>query len=1062
MEFIPNWKDYWVLLQFVGLFGVSGWLTYRLAVGSPRDLASFGKVPHLRGDTFRSLINPVLLSIVCGLVPTSFFLVLSAQLGFSRIRFLFLLLALYSLVCLVCLLKPGKLCWHLPKLGRLDFGRNELWLLSILVLGLFTFGRPSEYVTTQRDPGEYVNIAVRLAQEQGLQFTDPDYRDFNIDRQKLFLPVPLDQALHLEVTPGFSLIDAKTGKMLPQYLHLFPLWLSLAFKLWRFDGLFSLNIILGLLSLLLVVSLTAEIFKSKTVGLLASTLLCLNLGQIWLVRNPFSEVLAQVFLLAGIWTLTLAVSRRQAGLGFLAGLMFGLTLLVRLDSLLAVLAVLLFLIFARSGIARPGAFSIWPCLMGLGLTFGYALVHVTLFAYPYVISILFNLRLLSLLNEHWGWLASLVLLSITMFWGSRWLVKSIRDWKKKPVIGSRITRDFAWSLSTWRTSVFLGVLGVVTVAFAYGYFLRPLMASGNDLLALPPPHQGTIRFYDELNLVRLGWYLSPVGLFLAYVGSILALRQVVLKRQIGPALFLLVLGVFLLFYGYKSRAFPDNYWVIRRYAEIAIPGLLILAALAIQRLHRMATGGAVAMARSGGRRFLLRTCSLGLLIVLISWKTVAAWPFFREGELSGTLKQIETLASRMVDADVVFFEYGIAQQFFLGPLRNVFRQSIFPLAHSKPDPAVFERVIGKFMAGGKKVFVVSCEEQTSLLSSKYVFKPKERFYFLSQMVEQTYERLPKGMTDVGFNLQIYEVQPRPQGASKPFSALNVHSSFGYASTGFYQAEPTVGRNVFRWSRGNASVELPEIDAAQPAVLIARMARPDIGPAAKTPVRILLNGHDIGSIQLSWRFKDYKILLAESQLARGENNRVEFLSDTFNPSASQAGKDNRDLGFMLDCVKLQALAPVTSSSSYQVNFDTECAGIQVDDFYPTEGDGFSWTGLSPSLIFPMPIDTNQTYQVIMRAVKSNPHSEYRQFLTVWVNDVKLGTQEMFGTRDQFREYSFTIPPEALSSQPVVIRFQVRPMWNPSLAGESLDYRNLGCAVQWIRIESRGASDKPPSH
>ncbi len=1050
MEFVPAWKDYWILLQFIAVFGVSGWLTYRVAVGQPGGLAGHGETSAGRGDAFRNLINPVLLSIVGGLVPTSFFLVLSAQLGFFRLRLLFLLLAVYSLACVAYLLKSRKLRWRLPKLERLSFGWNELWLLGILALGLFTFGRPSEYVTTQRDPGEYVNIAVRVAQERGLRFTDPDYRDFHMDRQKLFLPAPLNQALHLEVTPGFSLIDAKTGEMLPQYLHLFPLWLALAFKLWKFDGLFSLNVVLGLLSLLLVVSLAAEIFRSKTVGLVASTLLCLNLGQIWLVRNPFSEVLAQVFILAGIWMLTLALSRQQASLGFLAGSMFGLTLLVRIDSVLVIFAVLSFLILARSGIARSGAFSVRPFLMGLRLSLAYVLVHITLFAYPYVLTILLNLRLLSLLNEHRGWLAALFLLAIALLSGSRWLVQSMRNWKKTSV--------------TWRTSVFLGVSGLVTIAFVYGYFLRPLMASGGDLLALPPPHQGTVRFYDELNLVRLGWYLSPVGLFLAYVGSILAVRQVVLKRQIGPVLFLLVLGVFLLFYGYKSRAFPDNYWVIRRYAEIIIPGLLILAALAIQHLHRMATGVPAAMARSGLRRFLLRTCSLGLLIVLVTWQTLVAWPFLREGELSTTLKQMEALASRMVEADVVLFEYGRAPQLFLGPLRHLFGQSAFSLAHSKPDPAAFERVVGELMGEGKRVFLVAYEEQTSLPSSKYLFEPKERFHFSSQVVEQTYERLPKRMTGVGFNLQIYEVQPRPQESSKPFSALNVHSSFGYASTGFYQAESTAGQNVFRWSRGNASVELPEIDASQPAVLIARMARPAIGAVGESPVRVLLNGHDLGPIQMSPIFKDHYIQIPEPQLARGENNRLEFLSDSFNPAASQAGADKRNLGFMLDCVRLKALTPVTGSSAFQVrfNFDTECSGIQVNDFYPPEGTGFSWTGLSPSLVFPMPIDSRQTYQVVFRAVKSNPDPEYRQFLTVWVNEVELETKEMIGTGDQFREYSFAIPPEALNSQPVMIRFQVRPTWNPSLAGESSDIRNLGCALQWIRIESREATGKAQSH
>ena len=226
MDFVPGWKDYWLLLQFAGLFGASGWLTYRLAVGRPRDLAGSGKPSGMGVDLFKSLISPVLLSTICGLVPTSFFLILSAQLGVARIRYLFLLLAVYSLVCFACLWKSGNLRWQLPIWRRPQLRWSDLWLSGILLLGLFTFGRTAEYIASQRDPGEYANIAVRLAQEQGLRFVDPDFQDFDEDRQRLFLPVLLEDALYLEAVPGFSVLDAESGEMLPHYLHLFPLWLA--------------------------------------------------------------------------------------------------------------------------------------------------------------------------------------------------------------------------------------------------------------------------------------------------------------------------------------------------------------------------------------------------------------------------------------------------------------------------------------------------------------------------------------------------------------------------------------------------------------------------------------------------------------------------------------------------------------------------------------------------------------------------------------------------------------------------------------------------------------------
>ena len=1047
MEFVPGWKDYSLLLQFAGLFGVSGWLTYRLAVGPLQDPAHSVKPFGTRLDLFKSLIIPVLLSTICGLIVTSCFLMLSAQLGAARIRYLFVLLAVYSLVCLAWLLKSKALQWRLPAWRRLRPGWSDLCLAGILLLGLFTFGRTAEYIASQRDPGEHANIAVRLAQEQSLRFSDPDFRGFDEDRQKLFLPVLLENALYLEAVPGFSLLDAETGEMLPQYLHLFPLWLALAFKLWRFDGLFGFNVLLGLLSLLLVFALAIEIFRSKTVGLVASGLLCLNLGQIWLVRSPFSEALAQILLLAGVWMLTLALSRRQSGLGFLSGLVFGLSLMVRIDSVLAILAVLVFLILVRSGLAGRVGLAVRPVAMGLAIGVAYSLAHIALFAYPYVLAILHNQGVLSFLDRQWSWLLALALLATGVAWSSRRLMGLMGAWQER-----RFPASMPWAdPATRRRIVFVSLSGLLIIAFAWGYFVRPMMDPGANLLPLAPPHQGFIPYYDELNLVRLGWYLSPLGLFLAFLGAILALRQVVLKGQVRPLPLLLLLAAFLLFYGYKSRAFPDNYWVIRRYAEVAIPAMLILAGMAVQRLYRVASAHPRLGARSPSRRFLLQACGLGVLAAMVATQTAAAWPFFRQGELGGSWRQMAALATRTKEADVILFEHGPAQDFFLGPLRNMFGQTVLPLAHYQPDPASFERVVGELLAEKKRVFLISCEEWTSLDSSKYLFEPKERFYFASDLVEQTFERLPEKMQEVHYSLQIYEVKPRPQGGPKTYQALISHSNFGYASEGFHQSEFGEGGNAYRWSQGNASVEMSEIDGSYPAVLIARLARPDMGAATESPVSIRFNGQDLGAVQLSRKFKDYRIPIGRSQLARGERNRVEFLSRSFSPSALQGWEDTRDLGFMLDCVKLQSLVPMGGTRAYQVDFGAECDGTQRIDFYPTEADGYSWAGIAPSLVWPIPLDPGQKYRLVIRTVKSNPDREFRQFLTVWVNEVELDTRELIGVGDQFRNYAFPISPGALDRKTPKIRIRVRPTWNPSLAGVSPDYRNLGSAVQWIRIE-----------
>ena len=130
------------------------------------------------------------------------------------------------------------------------------------------------------------------------------------------------------------------------------------------------------------------------------------------------------------------------------------------------------------------------------------------------------------------------------------------------------------------------------------------------------------------------------------------------------------------------------------------------------------------------------------------------------------------------------------------------------------------------------------------------FESSERFHFTSRLVERTYERLPEKMQKVHYSLQIYEVNPRPQGRPKPYQALNRHSSFGYASKGFYQAELGAGGNTFRWSRGDASVEMPEIDATYPGSSDCTAGSPGRGEQQPNlPSGSMFNGHDLGPLQI---------------------------------------------------------------------------------------------------------------------------------------------------------------------------------------------------------------------
>ena len=328
MEFLPSWRDYALLTLFLVLFLLSGWSTWSL-IWHGSGSAAGGKSNERIGPAL-SCLEAALGCLLCSLAVTSVILLITAQAGIFRIRFWLSLLALYDLAVLFIHWKitrsvdkqeaanpprdeGPRYSVHPPfRFRSYRFEKSDIWALTLAILAFMVLNRPSEFVAANRDPGEYLNIAVKLAEAGSLRFRDPDFQEFRTpEKQTLFLKHSLQQAPFPEVLPGFYLVDASKGDLLPQFFPLYPVWLSMCFKLWRFEGAFFLNVCLGTLSVLLLLPLGERILNSRFVGLGAGVLLASNPAQVWLSRSPFSEVLVQVFLLGGLWLLAVGVRFRS-------------------------------------------------------------------------------------------------------------------------------------------------------------------------------------------------------------------------------------------------------------------------------------------------------------------------------------------------------------------------------------------------------------------------------------------------------------------------------------------------------------------------------------------------------------------------------------------------------------------------------------------------------------------------------------------------------------------------------------------------------------------------------
>jgi hypothetical protein len=741
--------------------------------------------------------------------------------------------------------------------------------LVLLAVAFALQARPSEYLVGGRDPGTYIGAMGVIARTGGIAYTDPVVLSIPPRDVELFYRNAQSPDFNWGRFMGFPLESPRTGRVFPEFFHLFPSFGAYLFQAMGVKGALATPPVFGILGTLGVFFVLRRLF-GDAVGLLGGLLLATNVVQVWFARYPVSEGMSQFLIFTALLALSHWEERGSPFFGALFGAALGLTFLVRIDSvlLLGPLAIYLLVRLAHRDLDwRRAAAALVP----IGLLLVHAGFHAASFSRKYIVNIASR--------PYWQqpagvWIAA-ALLAIAVV-----------------VIALRTAPRIVAGLETHGEALRGAIVAAVVVLAAYAYFLRPLLSAwaggdGNDpgqVLSHPGvlTRLGFARLaaHDAQAFLRLGWFTTPLGLLLGVLGLVAAVQAFRART-----LFLLLTALsFSGFYFYKIRIYNDYYFAMRRFVPVILPCLLGLAALALVRLA----------GHGGPRRFV--AALLGLTLFGAFARDTARIARFTDWR--GAVGFVEDVSRRFAPGDVVVFEQAQSVHLLSLPLWAVHGINVLELARFNPDPDKLRDLVAQWRTRYRNIYFVNTY-RTDLCG---LFLSRVQDYSFGTFEwERAYGRPPEKPELRALRFTISRVVPPEELQVPPLREVDLGGSDDFQVSGFFDKEGG-GDATFRWTGSCGSVYLPGLRAGDTLVVTAAGGpRPADKPAIVTAS---LSGVAVGGFTASEFLQDYTLRMPDP-LPPGPPV-LRFDVPAWRPAnVIASSSDTRDLGVMVDRMRMEA-------------------------------------------------------------------------------------------------------------------------------------------------------------
>lgn len=802
-------------------------------------------------------------------------------------------------------------------------------LLALLVVAAILFSRPAEMLRGALDSGAYINSGVAIARSGSIIQRDRLMRELDNDKgevNELLLDNNDDRfTLDKMRMPAFYMFDKQAAEILPQFYSLYPVWIGLLYSLFGIWGALYATPLLALLAVLAV-----YFFARRALGtgaaLVALLLLVLCPVTIWFARYPVSEVLVAFLAFSAFFAFMRMVqlasdkpawepdspenhslgaddSRLPWSLlwGAVAGACLGELMLARPDFIFYLAPVPLYLLYWRLARKWRPAYTAFVVTIGAFLMLW--LVNFIFYSFPYTLDLYHNV--MQHARRLWGPLLILLYVAVAALIALDRLYPRLKPlW----VRAENVVTRYRW---VWVGAIMVGLALYV----AYNYFYAPWQPNfrQNDAgEVLPQTVVTTWESYigapvDEgsrFNLLRIGWYLSPIGILLGAIGL---LRWLWDRLNAATSLFFVSLLISGFVFIQETYTMAHYIYTMRRYLPVVLPALILGVAWACAFLWSRVKPSVLGWALAG------------LFVVGLSgFYLYTGRVIIPHIEERGTVAQLDALVEQMSssprDKTVVLFSNERDEPYIVAtPLQFVYGIESFVAWRTYPNlqNGILQTVIERWQKQGFKVWVMMSANGGKLFLDNYTFNKVGEWEYRVPEFEQLYFQKPSNVSESYLPFGLYEIVPRAPAPGWPFTVDIGSEDYQWLVSGWNKQERDNAQSPYwRWTGQHAILRVPwatSADGTYVAGTVRLKVRPETPQPGKPPLRteafslsITLDNTTIGEItvQPGSNFTEFTIDIP-SGVPKTERDPEYALLHIFSPTSSGFGYDQRVLGVQVD-------------------------------------------------------------------------------------------------------------------------------------------------------------------